>query len=312
MGQLIDGQWKTNLDLAINDEKGAFKRPDSIFRDWIENDRDAKFPAEPNRYHLYVSYACPWASRTLIMRKLKGLEDVISFSYVDAYLGEQGWTFGQGDEGSDDPHFGLDYLHQIYTKADNQYTGKVTVPVLWDLKKNTIVNNESSEIIRMMNSAFEDYASNKTDYYPEALQDEIDKINQFIYRNVNNGVYKCGFAKSQQAYDRALKNLFEALEDIEQRLSDRPYLCGETLTEADWRLFTTLIRFDAVYVCHFKTNLKRLIDFPNLSTYVRELYQYPGIKETVNFDHIKRHYFQSHTFINPTGIVAGGPTLDFE
>jgi glutathionyl-hydroquinone reductase len=304
MGMLIDGQWEENPRVTA-DETGHFIRAESVFRDWISSDPDSPYPAEANRYHLYLSYACPWACRTLIFRTLKGLEEVISLSFVEPLMGDQGWTFDSGDSE-------IKYLYEIYQNADPKNTGKVTVPVLWDKKKKTIVNNESAEIIRMLNSEFNHFAKNNEDYYPEALRPEIDKINAFIYENINNGVYRCGFAKTQLAYEEAFQALFSALDEIERRLDQQPFLVGTQITEADWRLFTTLIRFDVVYVGHFKCNLKRIVDYPNLWNYVRRLYQMPGIKETVNFKHIKEHYYRSHTSINPTGIVPLGPEINYD
>ena len=267
--------------------------------------------AEPGRYHLYVSYACPWAHRTLILRKLKGLEDVITLSVVHPVMPEESWIFGDYPGATPDHVNDASYLYEVYLMADPQFSGLVTVPVLWDKKRKTIVNNEYSEIIRMLNSAFNDYAASAYDYYPESLRENIDHINKLVYDNVNNGVYRCGFATTQDAYDRAYDRLFDALDALETRLASQPYLVGRRLTEADWRLFTTLVRFDTVYYNHFKTNKKRLIDYPNLWAYTRELYQIPGVAQTVNMDHIKRHYFVSHRSINPTGIVPKGPDVDF-
>ncbi len=311
MGMLINGKWEI-LPVAKNDLKGDFVRPDSIFQHSITKDCHSGFKAEPNRYHLYISYACPWASRAIIFRILKGLENIISMSCVEPLMLENGWEFGSSNHKTADPLYHLKYLYELYQKADSQYTGKVTVPILWDKVKQTIVNNESSQIIRMLNSEFNAFSKNNHDYYPENLKKEIDTINDLIYHNINNGVYKCGFASSQNAYDMAFDNLFSALDKIENVLSTQRYLTGNILTEADWRLFTTLIRFDAVYYVHFKCNLKRIIDYPNLYNYLKELYQYPGIKETVNFSDIKQHYYQSHKFINPLGIIPKGPELDLE
>jgi putative glutathione S-transferase len=308
MSMLVDGKWQ-KTPMITGDAKGNFVRADSAFRQKITADGSSGFKAEPNRYHLYVSYACPWASRTIIFRTLKGLEHVISLSTVDPWLQENGWAFGAGE--MQDPINHAKYLYEIYQKADAHFTGKVTVPVLWDKVKQTIVNNESAEIIRMLNSEFSAYAKNNTDYYPPVLQKQIDEINDFIYPKINNGVYKTGFATTQQAYETAFDVLFSALDVVEKRLSQHRYLIDNQLTEADWRLFTTLIRFDVVYCTHFKCNLRRIDDYPNLSNYVRDLYQMPGIKQTVNFQHIKEHYFKSHPFINPTGIVAKGPAIDF-
>lgn len=308
---LIDGKWEMT-SLIQTDKSGKFIRQDSLFRDWIRKDEKAKFKPEKNRYHLYISYACPWASRTLIFRKLKELENVISFSTVSPLMLENGWEFGAENSETTDPLYDLNFLYEIYLKADPNYTGKVTVPVLWDKKLETIVNNESAEIIRMLNSEFNEFTQNKNDYYPKHLRHQIDEINDLVYHNINNGVYKCGFAKSQFAYDEAFDNLFAALDKIEEKLSQQRYLVNNELTEADWRLFTTLVRFDVVYVGHFKCNLKRIADYPHLSNYLRDLYQTPGIAETVNLMHIKEHYYRSHTEINPTGIVPKGPEIDFE
>lgn len=301
MGLLIDGQWHDKW-YDTTSTGGRFKRQESAFRDRVGTDR---FPAEAGRYHLYVSLACPWAHRTLIFRALKGLTDVVSVSAVDPLMLENGWEFGTDG----DPLHGLAYLRDLYIKAAPQYTGRVTVPVLWDRKHQTIVNNESAELIRMLNSDFGALASGP-DFYPEPLRDEIDAVNARVYDAINNGVYKAGFATTQDAYEEAYDALFTALDWVEDRLSRHRYLIGDTLTEADWRLFTTLVRFDAVYVGHFKCNRNRISDFPNMQGYLRELYQVPGVAETVNFDHIKRHYYASHATINPTGIVPKGPALD--
>lgn len=317
MGRLVDGVWQ---DVWYDTERsgGKFKRAESQFRDWVTADgkpaqgRRRGFEAEPGRYHLYVSYACPWASRALILRKLKKLEDVISLSVVHHFMGSQGWTFEREDGATGDTLYGLDFLHQIYTRADPAYSGRVTVPVLWDRREETIVSNESSEIIRMLNSAFDEWGDASVDFYPRELRDEIDAINELVYPAVNNGVYRAGFATSQEAYEEAFAELFAALDRLEQRLSRRRYLVGDRLTEADWRLFTTLIRFDAVYYSHFKCNLRRVSDYPSLSNYLRDLYQVPGVSETVNMRHIKAHYYRSHKSINPTGIVPVGPELDFD
>lgn len=317
MGMLVDGVWK-DVWYDTDKTKGHFKRESSKFRNWLTKDGSAGptgvggFAAEKDRYHLYVSLACPWAHRTLIFRKLKGLEDFIDVSIVDPLMLENGWEFKNRDGGTDDPINGADYLWQVYTKADPYYTGRVTVPVLWDKKQATIVSNESAEIIRMFNSAFDDLTGNHSDFYPEALREGIDEVNALVYDNVNNGVYKSGFATTQQAYEEHVTRLFETLDKLEKRLSDKRYLMGETLTEADWRLFTTLVRFDPVYVGHFKCNLKRIADYPNLQNFLRELYQMPGIAGTVSFDHIKRHYYGSHKTINPTGVVPKGPVMDLD
>lgn len=317
MGLLVDGHWVDQwYDTESN--QGRFVRSESQFRNWITADGeagpsgDSGFKAEPGRYHLYVSLACPWAHRTLIFRALKGLESMISVSVVNSYMGEHGWTFAPEPGATGDDLYGLDYLYQLYLKADPDYSGRVTVPVLWDKQRQTIVSNESAEIIRMLNSAFDELGAEPGDYYPTQLQNEIDSINEVVYDRINNGVYKSGFATTQSAYEQAVLPLFDTLESLEQRLSQQRYLVGDQITEADWRLFTTLIRFDAVYHGHFKCNLKRIVDYPNLWGYVRELYQWPGISETVNFSHIKDHYYRSHHSINPTGVVPKGPILDLQ
>jgi len=274
------------------------------------------FRAEPGRYHLYVSLACPWAHRTIIFRKLKGLESIISLSVVDPFMGEKGWAFAAPDgsltPGSTrDDLFAARYLHEIYTRANPRFSGRVTVPVLWDKQRATIVNNESSEIIRMLNSAFDAWGDASIDFYPRELRGEIDALNASIYPQVNNGVYRCGFATTQAAYDEAFDSLFTALGQLEQRLERTRYLAGARITEADWRLFTTLVRFDAVYYSHFKCNLRRIVDYPNLWNYLLELYQVPGVAETVSLAQIKRHYYASHPTINPTRIVPKGPAIDF-
>ncbi|CAN7336244.1 glutathione S-transferase family protein [Phyllobacterium sp. LjRoot231] len=316
MGLLIDGVWHNQwYDTA--DSGGRFIRTESQFRNWVTADGSAGptgktgFKAEPGRYHLYVSYACPWAHRTLIFRALKQLQDVISVSVVDHYMGAEGWTFYEKDGATPDHLFGDKRLHEIYTRADPNYSGRVTVPVLWDKQQNTIVSNESSEIIRMLNSAFNDFGDASLDFYPEALRSEIDEINTLVYPNINNGVYRAGFATTQEAYEEAFGQLFNALDHVEERLSRQRYLVGNQLTEADWRLFTTLLRFDPVYVGHFKCNRQRIVDYPNLSNYTRELYQVQGVAPTVNLKHIKAHYYGSHKTINPTGIIPVGPELDY-
>ncbi len=305
MGLLIDGQWNTDW-YDTTSTGGEFIRQDSQFRHWIG---EPGFEAQAGRYHLFVSLACPWAHRTIIFRRLKKLEHLVGITIVDPKMLERGWVFS--DVSRDNPIAGIDCLSQVYTSADPAYSGRVTVPVLWDKQQRTIVNNESAEIIRIFNSAFNELTGDRTDYYPRALQAEIDDLNRFIYDNINNGVYRAGFATSQQAYEAAFSRLFDALDVIEQRLGRRRYLMGGQITEADWRLFTTLIRFDAVYYAHFKTNRMQIEDYPNLSGYVRELYQVEGIVDTVNFDHIKTHYYVSQTTINPTQIVPFGPVLDF-
>jgi len=316
MGLLIDGQWVDQW-YDTQSTNGRFVRRESQFRNWVTADGTAGptgeggFKAESGRYHLYVSLACPWAHRTLIFRKLKGLEEIVSVSVVNAYMGEQGWSFEPGPGVIADALNQSHYLHEVYTQADPHYSGRVTVPVLWDKQRRTIVNNESAEIIRMFNSAFDDVGAKPGDYYPQALRHDIDAINDFIYHAINNGVYRAGFATTQEAYDEAVIELFDALDTLEQRLSQQRYLVGDTITEADWRLFTTLVRFDSVYVGHFKCNLRQLVDYPNLWGYILELYQQPGIAETVDMDYIKAHYYGSHTTINPTGVIPKGPVIDF-
>lgn len=309
MGLLIEGKWHDRW-YDTKSTGGAFKRDASAFRHRVAADGSTGFRAEPGRYHLYVSLACPWAHRTLIVRRLKGLEDVVGVSVVHPYMGEQGWSFGDYPGATGDLVNGMRHLHEVYTLARADYTGRVTVPVLWDTHERTIVNNESSEIIRMLNREFDAWGEASVDLYPDALQAEIDTINAFVYDAVNNGVYKAGFATAQDVYEETFDRLFAALDDLEGRLARRRFLLGPSATEADWRLFTTLIRFDAVYHGHFKCNLRRIADYPNLWGYVRDLYQVPGVAQTVNFDHIKRHYYTSHATINPTGIIPKGPELD--
>ncbi len=308
MGLLVEGEWKQAwYDTDGND--GEFVRPDTVFRGTLAPDGD--HPPARGRYHLYVSYACPWAHRTLIVRALKGLEDLIDVSVVHPFMGEDGWTFGDDVPGATGDRVGsAGFLRDVYTRADAHYTGRVTVPVLWDGEKQTIVNNESAEIIRLLNSAFDGLGARPLDLYPEPLRAEIDAVNADVYAHINNGVYRCGFATTQRAYEAAFDALFDALDRIETRLERRRYLVGERITEADWRLFTTLVRFDAVYHGHFKCNRQRIADYRNLSNYLRELYQVPGIAETVRMDHIKAHYYRSHESINPTRIVPKGPALD--
>ncbi len=321
MGMLIDGKWQTEDAFPIND-RGDFVRRETSFRNWVTRDGAPRpsggggFRAEPGRYHLYISLACPWAHRTLIFRALKRLEDTITVSVVDPFMGDRGWAFTAPDgsltPGSTPDHLnGSGYLADIYLKADPRFTGRVTVPILWDKRTATIVNNESSEIIRMLNSAFDDFADARLDFYPPALRAAIDEINPVTYSNVNNGVYRCGFARTQAAYEAAFAVLFRTLDDLEARLSRNRYLAGDRITEADWRLFPTLARFDSVYYSHFKCNQRRLIDYPNLWGYTRELYQWPGVAATVSLAQIKRHYYASHVSINPTRIVPVGPAIDF-
>ncbi|EJM15076.1 putative glutathione S-transferase [Pseudomonas sp. GM21] len=314
MGLLVEGRWHDQWYESSKD--GAFQREQAQRRNWVTTNGEpgltgvSGFAAEAGRYHLYVSLACPWAHRTLILRKLKGLESLIDVSVVSWLMLENGWTFDQSLGSTGDKLDHLDFMHQRYTADTADYTGRVTVPVLWDKQQNRIVNNESAEIIRMFNSAFDDLTGNDLDFYPAPLRGEIDALNERIYPAVNNGVYRAGFATSQQAYEEAFDGLFEELDQLEQLLSANRYLTGEYLTEADIRLFTTLIRFDAVYHGHFKCNLRRIADYPNLSNWLREIYQWPGIAETVDFEHIKNHYYGSHKTINPTGVVPKGPEQD--
>jgi putative glutathione S-transferase len=317
MGQLIDGKWSDQW-YDTKSTGGKFKRSDAGFRNWVTADGSAGptgaagFAAESGRYHLYVSLACPWAHRTLILRKLKDLEQHISVSVVSPKMpDETGWSFKTDEGSSGDTLLGKDFLWQVYVAAKPDYTGRVTVPVLWDKKTGTIVSNESAEIIRMFNSAFNNITGNTDDYYPEPLRAEIDVINARVYDDINNGVYKSGFATSQEAYDEAVTALFSALDWVEALLGERAYLTGDTITEADWRLFTTLVRFDAVYVGHFKCNRRRIADYPNLSHYLKALYEVPGVKETVDLEHITTHYYWSHQRINPSRIIPIGPELPF-
>lgn len=309
MGLLQNGEWVDQWYDTKN-SGGEFRRQDSRFRSWVTADGSAGpsggegFKAEPGRYHLYVSLACPWAHRTLIFRELKGLQEMIGVTVVEPLMLANGWELR-------DDQYGLDYLYQLYLKADSGYEGRVTVPVLWDKQEQTIVSNESAEIIRMFNTAFNGLTGNDADYYPAQLQGQIDAINERVYDSINNGVYRAGFATTQEAYEAAFYKLFDALDWVEQILTRQRYLVGDTLTEADWRLFTTLIRFDAVYHGHFKTNRQRIADYPAMSNYLRELYQQPGVAQTVNFEHIKQHYYGSHVTINPTQVVPLGPQQDF-
>ena len=317
MGLLVDGQWQDKW-YDTKSTGGRFKRQDSQFRNWVTPDGspgpsgEGGFAAEPGRYHLYVSLACPWAHRTLIFRKLKGLENMISLSVVHWAMLDEGWTFQEAEGVIPDMVNNARVMHEVYTTADPVYTGRVTVPVLWDKQRETIVSNESAEIIRMLNSAFGGIGATPGDYYPQALREEIDAINARVYDTVNNGVYKSGFATTQEAYEEAVTPLFATLDDLDAQLATRRYLTGDSITEADWRLFTTLVRFDPVYVGHFKCNLRRIADYPHLSGYLRELYQWPGVRETVNFTHIKNHYYYSHETINPHRVVPLGPVLDLD
>jgi len=316
VGLLVDGQWH---DQWYDTKKtgGHFLRSQAQFRNWVTADGSpgasgrGGFKAEPGRYHLYVSLACPWAHRTLIFRSLKGLQDMISVSVVNHFMADKGWSFAPGRGVVADPIGGADFMHEVYTRADPKYSGRVTVPVLWDKEQNTVVTNESSEIIRMFNSAFDEVGAAPGDFYPEALRTEIDEINTRVYETVNNGVYRSGFATTQQAYEEAVQALFETLDYLEARLSRQRYLVGDQITEADWRLFTTLVRFDPVYFGHFKCNRRRIVDYANLWGFTKELYQVPGVAETVDMHHIKHHYYGSHETVNPTRIVPVGPDVDF-
>ncbi|MCX7558632.1 glutathione S-transferase family protein [Sulfitobacter sp. F26204] len=317
MGMLVDGKWQDKW-YDTKSTGGKFERSAAKFRNWITADGsagpsgNAGFKAQSGRYHLFVSYACPWAHRTLIFRALKELTDHITISVVHPDMLQEGWTFDKDFPGATgDTLFGLPYARDIYTRADPGFSGRVTVPILWDKERNTIVSNESSEIIRMLNTAFDAITGNTTDYWPQNLQAAIEPVNDRIYDTFNNGVYRCGFATTQAAYDEAVISLFETLDWLEQRLTTRRYLMGEHLTEADWRLFPTLVRFDSVYHLHFKCNRRRIVDYPNLWAYTRDLYQMPGISATVNLDHIVRHYHYSHANINPYRIIPINPVLDF-
>jgi putative glutathione S-transferase len=317
MGLLIDGVWH---DQWYDTDKhgGEFVRESAKLRDWVTADgregpdRQPGLPAERGRYHLYVSLACPWAHRTLIMRKLKGLEEVIGVSHVSPLMLDKGWTYNVEEGSSGDPLHGVTFHYQLYTMTDPHYTGRVTVPVLWDKRQNRIVNNESADILRMLNDAFDELTGDRGDFYPEDLHESIDAVNADVYDHINNGVYKSGFATEQSVHEKHVVALFAALDRVEARLNEQRYLAGDWFTEADIRLFTTLIRFDAVYHGHFKCNIRRIEDYPNLSNYLRELYQWPGIGETVNLDHIKRHYYYSHDHINPSRIVPLGPLLELD
>ena len=316
MGLLVDGVWQDEVHTQRT-PAGRFVRPATRFRNFITADGGAGptgeggFPAARDRYHLYVSLACPWAHRTVIMRRLKGLEEIVSLSVVEPLYGPHGWWFGTSAGTIPDSVNGAAELMEIYLRADPKYTGRVSVPVLWDKERRTIVNNESAEIIRMFNGAFGRFTNVRTDYYPQPLREEIDRVNTLVYENINNGVYRTGFATTQEAYEEAFASVFAALDELEARLARQRYLAGKEITEADWRLFPTLVRFDAVYYSHFKCNLRRIVDYPNLGNYLRDLYQQPGVAATVNMDHIKRHYYGSQRHVNPTGIVPVGPKLDF-
>ncbi|WKD49743.1 glutathione S-transferase family protein [Microbulbifer spongiae] len=316
MGQLVNGRWRSQKR-DTGKTGGEYVREAAQLRNWITTDGspgasgEGGFVAEAGRYHLYVSLACPWAHRTLILRTLKGLEPYIDISVVSPFMREHGWTFNTEEGSSGDPLYHSDYLYQLYLRNRDDYTGRVSVPLLWDKQRTCVVNNESSEIVRMFNSAFDHLTGNHEDFYPEELRGDIDATNAVVYETVNNGVYRAGFATSQKAYEQAYEALFCTLDQLEQRLHNNRYLTGDRITEADWRLFTTLIRFDAVYHGHFKCNKQRLADYKNLWGFTRELYQWPGVAETVNFFHIKHHYYDSHRNINPTGIVPRGPELDY-
>ena len=318
MGLLNNGIWQDKW-YDTDSTGGRFERHESQFRNWITSDGSdgpdgqPGFKAEAGRYHLYVSYACPWAHRALIFRKLKGLEDMIDVSYTHWFMGENGWTFKKDPDGIvGDKLFGSDFMYELYIKADPHYTGRVTVPTLWDKQQNTIVSNESADLIRMFNTAFDEIGAAEGDYYPEGKRAEIDEINERVYHTVNNGVYKAGFATAQDAYEEAVFPLFESLDWLDEELGKSRFLTGDTPTEADWRLWTTLYRFDLVYHGHFKCNIRRIVDYPNLWPYARDLYQWPGIAETVNPMHAQRHYYESHDMVNPTRIVPAGPDIDWE
>jgi glutathionyl-hydroquinone reductase len=308
MGMLIEGVWYPDDAAARVGPRGEFVRTQALFRNTISEEHGALYFPEANRYHLYLSNACPWSHRTTITVAIKGLDTVISRSSVAPQVGMNGWTFAEFADGDRDPVYGADHLHQIYSAVQADYTGRVTVPVLFDKKTRTIVNNESTEIMRILNSAFNSMACHpEIDLYPRALREEIDSVNNLIYNTVNNGVYRAGFAITQEQYEEAVIGLFRSLDVLERQLTGNRYLCGDRLTEADWRLFVTLIRFDLIYYSHFKCNVRRIVDYPNLWGYLRELYQFPGIANTINFEHIKIHYYRSHPTLNPTGIVPVGP-----
>ena len=309
-GMMIDGEWKK--EGYEKDDKGRFQRNPTTFRNWVKADGSSDFKPEAGRYHLYVSYACPWAQRTLIMRQLKGLEEAISVSIVDPLMQDEGWEFSDYPGSIPDTINHAEYLREIYAKADSHYTGRVTVPILWDKQKQTIVSNESREIIRMFDWEFENLAQKQDNFCPEELHEEVDRVIDAIYEPINNGVYKSGFATSQEAYDEAVTKLFDALDQWEEVLKKQRYLCGDRLTEADICMFTTLLRFDAVYYVHFKCNIRHIWDYPNLWNYLKDIYQHPGVKETCNLEHIKRHYYMSHPHVNPSGIVPKGPYFDLE
>jgi putative glutathione S-transferase len=316
MGMLVDGKWH-DVWYDTKASRGRFVRSEAQFRNWVTSDGapgpsgKGGFQAEPGRYHLYVSRACPWAHRTLIFRRLKGLEEMIDISAVNSFMGPEGWTFEPGPGVIPDPINHAKRIYEVYLAADPSYSGRATVPILWDKELATIVSNESAEIIRMFNSAFNEVGANDADFYPPECREEIDELNAYIYSNVNNGVYKSGFATTQEAYEEAVEGVFEGLDMIDERLSSRRYLTGLRITEADWRLFTTLVRFDPVYYLHFKCNIRRVVDYPNIWGYVRDLYQQPGIADTVDVPYIKSHYYRSHESINPHRIVPVGPDIDY-
>jgi glutathionyl-hydroquinone reductase len=310
LGQLVEGRWTSKREQE--DLQGHFLRPSTTFRNRITADGSSGFKAESGRYHLYISWACPWAHRTAIMRKLKGLEDVISLSVVDPIMGEEGWAFSDYPGSIPDSVNGTQYLRDVYITADPKFTGRVTVPILWDKETNKIVNNESREIIGILDAEFADFVKNDINFYPENLQGKIEETIEAIYEPINNGVYRAGFATSQAAYEEAVSQLFDALDYWEEVLDQQRYLCGDAITQADWCMFTTLLRFDAVYYVHFKCNLRHIYEYPNLWNYLKDLYQQPGVKETCNLEHIKLHYYKSHPNVNPSGIVPLGPILDFE
>ena len=307
MNMLVEGEWRIDAYESTNEE-GEFDRQETSFRDWVQDDPDAEFPAESGRYHLYVSRACPWAHRAAMTRRLKGLEDAISLSVVEPVRIDDGWEFSAEHP---DPLYGEEYLRDVYVRADDEFTGRVTVPVLWDKAEETIVNNESREIMRMLNTEFDDHARRDVDLWPEGYREEVEEILDDIYEPVNNGVYRAGFAESQEAYDEAVGELFEALDHWESVLESRRFLAGDVLTEADIAMFATLVRFDHVYHTHFKCNRRAIHEYPNLWNYAKELAQLPGVEETINLDHIKRHYYESHGDVNPSRIVATGPDIDF-
>ena len=310
MGRMVDGEWHKGWH-DNKKTKGHYQRATTSFRNFITADGSSGFKAEPGRYHLYVSHACPWAHRTMIFRVLRKLEDIISVSVVDPFMSDEGWHFSDGPGCIPDTVNGAQYVRDIYKKAKDDYTGRASVPILWDKEKQTIVSNESPEIIRMLNTEFNEWGDGDPDFYPADLRQAIDAINEPIYETVNNGVYKSGFAQTQEAYEEAVTALFATLDDLEARLDTQRHLAGDRITEADWRAFPTLVRFDAAYVGHFKCNKRQIEEYPNLSNYLRELYQYPGVADTVNMEHIKRHYYESHESINPFRVVPIGPVLDF-